>query len=449
MQLHATSNLHYHGTEFNLQSTVVRAIVLIRVGILEMKVYPSIDTWCSEVATADARTRGCTFYIVKDVYDSSETMLSKYNIYKKQVFILISIFAHPKQSIPEVDCGITLYGHDLCNIPYSAHDCFKRRSLIALPASSVVGRRYRRTSIIPEVVKRSGRVHRVWKNVPAPCTRRHDPGVAALGGRLYVVGGVEGSPAIDDIERWLPAGANDAQEAAGSVSRPCLLAGGEVYDPVTDKLSPIAAMNEARSHFALVALKGKLYALGGRGVGGELSSVEVYDPVADAWAPAGRLPRPMAGASAVTYGGESAARAVIAFLRLTCQAIYLMHLRSLLRFHPSARQCEQWHSCADMNLLRYGHGAAVLHNQLYVMGGRNNQGDALETVERYNFTTDSWQFATSKLTRRGRCAAGAAGGVLLAVDGPRLEVYDADEDRWTPGPDKPGAYDVTGAAVLW
>ncbi|KAI8435020.1 hypothetical protein MSG28_003452 [Choristoneura fumiferana] len=106
---------------------------------------------------------------------------------------------------------------------------------------------------------------REWEEQAAMGIARIQPGVAALRGRVYAVGGEQGSQ---------------------------ILANGEVYDPQTDKWSNIAPMKEARSEFGLTGVNGHLFAFGGW-VGSDMgASVEEYDPLADQWALIGRMPEP-------------------------------------------------------------------------------------------------------------------------------------------------------------
>ncbi|GBP51336.1 Actin-binding protein IPP [Eumeta japonica] len=127
---------------------------------------------------------------------------------------------------------------------------------------------------------KSGRISKydvnknVWEDLVAMDACREDHSLVALGSRVYMVGGQEGSQRLRS---------------------------GEAYDLATNKWSPVASLNEGRSHFALAALKGKLYAFGGYGDNGKLHSVEVYDPRTDVWLRAGDLPQTMADLRAVTY----------------------------------------------------------------------------------------------------------------------------------------------------
>lgn len=77
---------------------------------------------------------------------------------------------------------------------------------------------------------------------------RYQHGVALLGGFLYIVGGqstydTKGKTAVDSAYR---------------------------YDPRFDRWLQVASLNEKRTFFHLSALKGKLYAVGGRNATGEI-----------------------------------------------------------------------------------------------------------------------------------------------------------------------------------
>ena len=113
---------------------------------------------------------------------------------------------------------------------------------------------------------------RTWERVADLPADVHHPGVAALDGTLYVVGGY-------------------GLRASGGSAAAALWA----YDPATDAWSERAALPEARGALGLVALDGRLYAVGGATVdlGGPVSgAVDAYDPTTDAWTPVTTMPTP-------------------------------------------------------------------------------------------------------------------------------------------------------------
>ena len=102
---------------------------------------------------------------------------------------------------------------------------------------------------------------------------RRTAGAAALGGKIYVVGGSLGGTADD----------------YGAI---CATATGEMYDPIDDNWTWISSLSKPRCRFGMAALGGKLYAVGGSrqvsniaggGQGVAVASVEVYDPTTDSW----------------------------------------------------------------------------------------------------------------------------------------------------------------------
>ena len=83
-------------------------------------------------------------------------------------------------------------------------------------------------------------------------TRRIEPGLAALGNKIYVTGGGGGGQNMSSVD---------------------------CYDPDTNTWSQMANMNIGRYGHSLVSLHGRLYAIGGYRV----DSVEVFDPDCNTW----------------------------------------------------------------------------------------------------------------------------------------------------------------------
>lgn len=77
------------------------------------------------------------------------------------------------------------------------------------------------------------------------------------------------------------------------------------YDPVLNRWSLLAKMNVARFEFACSVVDGLVYAIGGRGAGGEgLSSVEVFDRQRNKWTLIESLRRPRWGCFACGLEGK-------------------------------------------------------------------------------------------------------------------------------------------------
>ena len=97
-------------------------------------------------------------------------------------------------------------------------------------------------------------------------------GAAAIGGKIYVTGGIN-------------------QESLNSVC---------VYDPQADAWTQLASMSLPRQLHASTAVGGKLYVLGGLGTGASAGASEVYDPASDSWAQGPSLTSMRIGLAAVT-----------------------------------------------------------------------------------------------------------------------------------------------------
>ena len=118
-----------------------------------------------------------------------------------------------------------------------------------------------------------------WSYVAPMDISRNTLGAAALGGKIYAVGG------------W-----NVTDAVLNSV---------EVYDPIVNSWNPIAPMDISRNGLGVAALGGKLYAWGGQGAGfAYLKSAEVYDPIDNSWNSIAPMDVSCAHFGAVALGGK-------------------------------------------------------------------------------------------------------------------------------------------------
>lgn len=95
-----------------------------------------------------------------------------------------------------------------------------------------------------------------------PAVRGAFPAASTVNGKVYVIGGSEGSRTIEE------------------------------YDPATDSWTQKANMPTARYTLAATSVNGKIYAMGGKRLPGEtpLSRVEEYDPIENTWSGRANLP---------------------------------------------------------------------------------------------------------------------------------------------------------------
>jgi len=120
---------------------------------------------------------------------------------------------------------------------------------------------------------------------------------AAVGGRLYAVGGYGG------------AGPTDAAYS---------------YDPATDRWSAAAPLPSPRAAATAAVLDGRLHVVGGKGPGGDTGEHDVLDPATGRWSTAAPMPTArdhaaaavVAGHRPVAHRAAAAARPVLAGRRV-------------------------------------------------------------------------------------------------------------------------------------
>jgi len=262
-------------------------------------------------------------------------------------------------------------------------------------------------------------------NVP-----REGLAVAALGGKLYAIGGhTSGSIATAAVEAYTPVAdpgpGSWAMRASLSVARTSpaaavigstlyVVGGGEQadpdgpgpqvgpsdilesYDAALDIWTPLvlSPMPTARTGLAAAVVDGKLYAIGGFN-GSNLATVEVFDPATGSWETRAPMPTPRTLLEAVTVDGL-----------------------------------------------------------IYAVGGYNN--GVLGTVEAYNPATNTWTTLGSMPTARASFGLGALDGRLWAVGGQgsgdpgaklaTLEALRPPENTWWSGTPAVATINLNGNA---
>lgn len=213
---------------------------------------------------------------------------------------------------------------------------------------------------------------------------RIQPGVATLGGKIYVIGGERGSQ---------------------------ILANGEVYDPQTDSWATVSPMIVPRCEFGLCPLGGTLWAVGGW-IGVDIGgTMECYDPVRDVWSEAGLLPEPRFSMGVVSFEG-------LIYIVGGCTTSS-RHLADVCAFNPVTGE---WTELASMQTARCQLGVAILGRYLYVVGGNDRNQDVLRSTERYSFDENRWEPVTPMMVCRASPAVTAADGLLYVAGGDQVSV---------------------------
>ncbi|KAL2099695.1 hypothetical protein ACEWY4_004089 [Coilia grayii] len=216
-----------------------------------------------------------------------------------------------------------------------------------------------------------------WFFGPEMNSRRRHVGVISVGGKVYAVGGHDGS------------------EHLGSM---------EMFDPLTNKWTIKASMNIKRRGIALAALGGPIYAIGGLDDNSCYSDVERYDIEADRWSTVAGMNTPRGGVGSVALGGH----------------VYavggndgIASLSSVERFDP---HLNKWTHVHEMGQRRAGNGVSELNGCLYVVGGFDDNSP-LSSVERFDPRTQRWEYVAELTTPRGGVGVATVMGRVYAVGG--------------------------------
>lgn len=179
---------------------------------------------------------------------------------------------------------------------------------------------------------------RRWTELADMPTARGGAGVAVVGKRIYVVGGIAGTVSLDAVES---------------------------FDTRTGRWSRHAPMPTRRDHLGVAASGGQVYAVAGRKEDERsLKAFERYDPAADEWTTLPPIPEHKAGfvlaetpAGLVASGGED----------LRTRTLYA----GVYAFEPGK---DAWRRIGSMAEPKHGYGAAYVDGRLWVFGGSRCSG---------------------------------------------------------------------------
>jgi N-acetylneuraminic acid mutarotase len=202
-------------------------------------------------------------------------------------------------------------------------------------------------------------------------------GAAVLNGKIYVVGGFVANVHVGAVNRVFE------------------------YDPAADRWRAVAALGAPRGSPGVVALNGKIHAIGGRNPErNTVSTHEMYDPATNSWSMAAPLP--------------------------------------LARDHL---------------------GVAVAGGRIHIFGGRTNATvDNTARHDVYDPSTNTWTTAAPLITPRSAGVTFSLDGRIVYAGGEcrdpqgsvtftEVEAYDPRTDRWTALPPlQPGRH-AAGAVV--
>lgn len=219
-------------------------------------------------------------------------------------------------------------------------------------------------------------------------------------------------------------------------------------DAATAGWSPRASLPRPMDSVSVVALGGKLYALGGFDeTGSVLADVAVYDPKQDAWSAGVPLPRPLHHVNATVAGDRIWITGALEGTTFAATGITLV-------LDPAAGT---WIERSSMPPATERGSAmtAAIGETIYVAGGL--RGAAVADFFAYDTELDTWSLLPSLPTARDHGSAVAAGGLFYAVSGRStavgaptalLDVFDPARDTWTALPPMPTSRAGSGVALV-
>ena len=251
----------------------------------------------------------------------------------------------------------------------------------------------------------------VWEEkAPVSVARNAYDGVEVLDGKIYFVGGYNGS----------------AKNIA------------ERYDPSTNTWETLNSMTQSRNGGAYSVLNSKLYAI----AGANSTSVEIFDYFTGNWTNSANLAEKNNFGTAITTNGK----------------IYLIGgsngsgiINKVLSFDPTSNE---WSAKTNMPTARASHKLVWFENRIWAIGG--NVGSPSNKVESYDPYTDLWQTETSLTFQRLSPVAWVANGRIYVGGGKidasqylkSIEVYDPTSKQWTNAGNFPEIKSNADAVVL-
>ena len=252
-----------------------------------------------------------------------------------------------------------------------------------------------------------------WKEATGMIVRRQQLGVGVLDGKVYAVGGSDGSLRLSSVECFDPTTSfwsfvapmstcrsgvgvgvmGGAMYASGGYDGRSCLNTVERFDLDKNLWSPVAQMSTRRSFPGVAVFNGKLYIFGGNDGTSFLNVVECYDPHINRWCTLAPLSKPRAGIGVTVLG----------------QQIFVAGgndgTSRLDSFDFFDVRSGKWHSAAHMTSSRDGVCLCALGTSLVAVGGINGPS-YLKSAEIYDPVNNTWELVSSMETCRA--AAGVA-----------------------------------------
>lgn len=192
----------------------------------------------------------------------------------------------------------------------------------------------------------------------------------------------------------------------------------EEFDPVAKTWRKLGPTPMEMHHFQPVAYDGRIFVMtamtGKYPKETPLETLYIYDPMADTWERGPEIPpsRRRGGAGTVVYGGK---------IYLACGIVDGHTSGTVAWFDEFDPRTGEWRQLPDAPHARDHFSAVISDDRLYLIGGRNTSyhepdnftaffGRVVPDVDMYDFATEQWSTLAAKLP------IGTAAGGLIAMD---------------------------------
>ena len=276
-----------------------------------------------------------------------------------------------------------------------------------------------------------------WTTIPPLNVPRQEVGVAAVEGRVYVIGGIgtdqQGSKVVEIFDtqtgRWrlgpsfpIPihhpnvAAVGSKIYVAGGYSDPGFTPVAKVFELDTDTgvWARKADLRRARAAGAAIEYAGRMYVFGGDAGDRSVTDTSVYDPSADQWTELRPMPTPRNHMGAAVLRGR----------------IYVVGGRpgSLPVNEMYDPATNTWTTKPPMPTARSGHAVGAYRQSLIAIGGEGNPGTStgvFSEVEAYNADLEDWTSLEPMVVPRHGIGIGAIGNAMFIPGGAVFEGYGA------------------------
>ncbi len=225
-----------------------------------------------------------------------------------------------------------------------------------------------------------------WSEIAKLPVPLHHAGAGVVNGTLYIVGGFEGFS-------WSPSNKVFA------------------YDIRKDQWLKKQNMPTARGALGVGVWEGKLYAIGGLGENADgkinVGANEVYDPLTNRWEEKTPVPKARDHLAVAVLNGK------IHAIGGRLGSDYSRNLALHDIYDPKP---DQWLSAVPLPKPRSGIAAAVLKGRIYVFGGEAPEG-TFHDNDAYNPSTGQWKAALPMPTARHGLGAATVGGKIYVITG--------------------------------